>query len=97
MLFLSNLDEALTAWAEGTSGFNAEGKYSAKPFDEERGDGPHQRAKVAVQDLALAILTEAERVTKREVERALAPRPSRARALCGRVLRGLAHLADPRS
>ncbi|WP_437958576.1 hypothetical protein WME76_02200 [Sorangium sp. So ce119] len=96
MLFLTNLDQALTEWTERTTGYDAENNYTQKPFDGEPGDGPHQRHKAAMQDLALAILTEAERVTKREVERALAPRPSRLRAVCGRVLRGFAELVDPR-
>ncbi|WP_437647835.1 hypothetical protein [Sorangium sp. So ce362] len=91
----SNVDGALARWVEWYSGYNPSGAFAARQHEPDA--NPHEVVKAPIQDIALAILEEAERIAKREVERALAPKASPARVVCGRVLRGLAHLVDPSS
>lgn len=99
MLENTILDQPIAKWAELHSKQDAQGQYIR------REDGSdlnyHQEARTVMEGLVLAIVTQAALVTRheveREIERALAPKPSRVRAVCGRVLRQLAHLVDPSS
>ncbi|WP_437798483.1 hypothetical protein [Sorangium sp. So ce693] len=93
------LDDAIARWAEWQSGQDEQGK--TLPLREVVDINFNKQARAAMEGVALAIVAQAaivaQRLVNSEVERALAPKPSRVRAVCGRVLRGLAHLVDPSS